>query len=142
MLIPIYIVIQAIGLIFLGLAFIPFRNRKQFLYGFLACFVFLYLAFSSADITETECNSYTNFSREIYQYGVNYTSYHFDDYGTPANPSVNDPALFHRNTTYTGDIACEVFHYKDMNQMYFNIGLAFLALVYSIALILIQKGNA
>ena len=138
----IYLVVQIMGLLLLGLAFINFNGRKQFLFGFLACFLFLYLAIGSADITKDECVSYTNLTSETYIYGVNYTSYHFDNYGTPASPSLNDADLFHRNITSTADVDCQIFHYKDTNQMYFNIGLVFLSLIYSLAVLFIQKGNA
>lgn len=36
---------------------------------------------------------------ETYIYGTNYTGYHYDDYGGPASPSLNDLSLFHKNTT-------------------------------------------
>ena len=143
MLIEIYLVVQIMGLLLLGLAFINFNGRKkQFLFGFLACFLFLYLAIGSADITKDECVSYDNLTQEVYIYGDNYSGYHFDHYGQDASPSLNDLNLFHTNITSTGDITCKLFHYSDSNQMFFNIGLVFLSLIYSIAVLLIQKGNA
>ena len=39
-------------------------------------------------------------TEETYIYGVNYTDYHFDDYGTPSSPSINNnPSVFHKNIT-------------------------------------------
>ena len=53
---------------------------------------------------QAPCEWLVNQTKDIYQYGDNYTAYHWD-YTNP-NPSTNDVNVFHQNTTYSYFDSC------------------------------------
>lgn len=114
MLVEVYIAIQVIGVICLILSFIKIGGKKNFLLGFLAVVIFIYMAVSSADIQTETCVD-----------------------------RISNSTLIDNNTTgYSYLHSCEVNHFLDTNQMFFNIGMAFVSLIYSVALIFMNKGES
>lgn len=82
-------------------------NKQQELFKFfllLTALGVLILIPKAAIDDQTTCEIVLNDTQEIYRYGDNYSSYHWD-YTSPL-PSVSDVNLFHRNTTYNYDTYC------------------------------------
>jgi len=117
MFLSVYIILEMIAMTCLILAFIPFQSssgfgKRQYMTSLLSTMLFLYLAISSAYIQTENCANKINQSIE--------------------NGST---------TIYNYDYECVVNDYVDKNQMYFNSGLAFVSIAYSIILMLVKKGE-
>ena len=70
----------------------------------MGIFMLLYIP---ATLIVEDCEILLNYTHESYQYGDNYTGYHWE-YNDPSQPDLNALGgnLFHRNITYTYDKYC------------------------------------
>jgi hypothetical protein len=113
MLLTIYIILQGIAILCLLLGMISIGGRKQVLPPLISIALLLYLAFVSGDVETEHCTKII----------VNSTSLGNSTYG------------------YGYGYECEINQHVNIGQMYLNIGLGLLAVVYTFGLFLYNKGG-
>jgi len=115
--------IIAIGVVCFLLLYFAFNLKEQhFLMQLMALFFFVFLMFlipKAALDYEQNCAMVLNQTKEIYQYGNNFTGYHWDySYETVAPQIENAAYLFHKNTTYYYTWYCEPNQYSTTTTFY------------------------
>lgn len=113
MLLEVYILVQMVAFLCLILGFLPFNGRKQWLSPLLSFLLFVFLAFTSANITTENCD-----------YVISNTSLNASD----------------NVTSYTYANSCEITSHRDIGMMYLNIGLCFFSALYTIGLWFMREG--
>ena len=100
------LIIAIVSIAFLLLYFCKDLDKEHFLLRLLSIiFVIILLIIIGKAAVDPICEIQLTNTYEIYQYGDNYTGYHWD-YTSPS-PSVNDVNLFHRNITNTYELVCK-----------------------------------
>jgi len=117
--------IIGIGIVcFLLLYFVFNIKEEHFLLQILGVFFFIFLLFlipkAMLDFNNN-CQLVLNYTKEIYQYGNNFTGYHWDySYETVAPQIENSAYLFHKNTTNYYTWHCEE-NPKQTSKIFYNI---------------------
>jgi len=115
--------IIALGVVLFVLLYISFNLEKehfilQLFLLFISLFVLILIPKAALDMGN-DCETVLNSTSEIYEYGNNFSGYHWDyDAGTAPDGPQLDAYLFHREISYTytenclGNNATETTFYK------------------------------
>lgn len=114
MMLEVYISLQIIAFLVLIIGFLPFSQGKQWLPPLLSFLLFIFLAFTSSEISTENC-----------------------DY-VISNTTIN---LAENVTSFSYINSCTTTNHRDIGLMYMNIGLCFLSAIYVVGVWFMREGQ-
>lgn len=114
MMLEVFILLEIVAFVCLIIGFLPFNGKKQWLTTLLAFLLFIFLAFTGANITTENCD-----------YVIINTTINADE----------------NVTSYSYTNSCTTTSNIDTSLMYLNIGLCFVSIIYMIGVWLMNEGK-